>query len=82
MTRDETLVEVKEVERQILREFLSSHHWALMKKRLDRYMESECRQIAYASSLGLDAIRQRQGRVSMLRQLIDTPMIVFGDEQG
>lgn len=74
--------EVGEVQRQTLKEFLAGHVWALMKVRLQQYADDECRQLS-SLQLDIEAVRQRQGRIQMLRMLTETPqMLLFGSKQG
>lgn len=82
MTKQTENGEQLSLERQIITEFLHSEQWQLVKKRLQRHLDHSVDALACGTSLDIEGVRHRQGRISVLRQLILTPEQLLKDERG
>ena len=66
-------------EREVLQEMFRGEAWLIAKRRLLALLNEECMTIGIDSRMTLEEVRNRQGRIGLLRQMIDKPLDLLGE---
>ena len=71
--RSESVRERAVEEKEAIQELLRGDVWQMVRSHLNEHLQFAIENLVRGRALSLDEIRFRQGRIDVLKQLVDTP---------